>query len=100
MQNALTRITCNATVYTTLTRCTRVPFFPWSFLEICKSLQVVNLEGAVSFCEPGALLCCDVGDCAQKQLHHVGDCVRDVDHAVLRDVVVGQSLGKGADTEK
>ena len=97
MKITLTWIICNTIVYYNNTR---VPFFPLRFLEIRKSLQVLNLEGAVFFCEPGARLCVDVGDCAQQKLHHVGDCVRDIDHAVLRDVVVRQSLGKGADAEK
>ena len=100
MQNILTKIIGNTIVYFTNTRV--VPFFPISFLEIGKSFQVVNLEGAVLFCKPGtgARLCVEVGYCAQEKLHHVGDCVRDIDHAVLRDVVVRQSLGKGADAKK
>ena len=97
MNITLTWIIWNTIVYYNNTH---VPFFPLSFLEIGKSLQIVNLEGAVFFCESGARLCVEVGYCAQEKLHHVGDCVRDIDHAVLRDVVVRQSLGKGADAKK
>jgi hypothetical protein len=97
MQNTLTWIACNTIVHYNNTR---VPCFSLSFLEIGKSFQILNLEGVVFFGEPGARLCVDVGDCAQQKLHHVGDCVRDIDHAVLRYVVVRQSFGKGADTKK